>query len=135
MLRQVDFWLKTFNFTEANQTTVFRQFLARKKRMSEPLILLEAPRPLAMTHSPNRELLLDQIATTLKRRGLHSAALAVLEAGQPLAFVGSQVLWLAQPVLGLLWPDVAVSQLAKLMEDPAAVQALMQRLDADEVAV
>ena len=88
-----------------------------------------------MTHSPNRDPLLDKIATTLKQRGLHTAALTLLEAGQPLAFIGSQLLWLAQPALTLLWPSSQVRQLAQLMEDPAAVRALMLRLAADEATV
>ena len=89
----------------------------------------------AMTHSPNRDPFLDQIATTLKERGLHSAALTFLEMGQPLAFIGGQMLWLAQPALGLLWPKAQVRQLAQLMEDPVAVRGLMDALTVDEAAV
>jgi hypothetical protein len=109
--------------------------LAHQYHLSEPLILLEAPRPFAMTYSPNRDPLLDKIAISLKQRGLHSAALTVLAAGQPLTFVGSQLLWLAQPALALLWPAAPVRQFAQLMEDPAAVSELMSRLAADEVCV
>ncbi|MCP4416592.1 MAG: hypothetical protein GY805_08215 [Chloroflexi bacterium] len=96
---------------------------------------METQQLFAMTHSPNSDPLLDQIVTTLKQQGLHTAALALLEAGQPLAFIGSQLLWLAQPTLTLLWPSSQVGQLAQLMEDPAAVNALMGRLAVDEVAV
>lgn len=88
-----------------------------------------------MTHSPNRDPLLDKIATTLKQRGLHSAVLTLFEVGQPLVFIGSQFLWLAQPALALLWPSAQVQQLAQIMEDPAAVHALMHRLAADEVVL
>jgi len=85
-----------------------------------------------MTHMPNNDLLLDQIVTSLKQRGLHTVALTLLEAGQPLAFIGSQLLWLAQPTLALFWPSSQVGQLAQLMEDPTAVSALRQHLAADE---
>lgn len=85
-----------------------------------------------MTYSPNRDPLLDQIATSLKARGLDTAALTFLEVGQPLAFIGGQLLWLAQPALGLLWPKVEVRQLAQLLEDPAAVRRLMAALAVDE---
>jgi hypothetical protein len=88
-----------------------------------------------MTQLPNNDLLLDQIATLLKQRGLHTAALTLLEAGQPLAFVGSQLLWLAQPALALFWPSSQVRQLAQFMEDPSAVSALMQHLAADEASL
>ncbi|WP_420641411.1 hypothetical protein [Candidatus Leptofilum sp.] len=85
-----------------------------------------------MTHSPNRDPLLDQIAAALKQRGLGTAALALLEVGQPLAFIGGQLLWLAQPALALLWPKVQVRHLAQLMEDPTAVPQLMNALTPDE---
>lgn len=88
-----------------------------------------------MTQSPNRDPFLEQIATTLKQRGLHSAALTLLEVGQPLAFIGSQLLWLAQPALALLWPSVPVRQFARLMENPTSVNDLMDRLAADEAHV
>lgn len=88
-----------------------------------------------MTQTPNRDPLLDQIATALKHRGLNGAALALLEGGQPLAFIGSQFLWLAQPALAVLWPSAQVRQMAHLLEDPAAVRRLMDRLATDEAAV
>lgn len=88
-----------------------------------------------MTHSPNRDPLLDQIATALKQRGLNSVALALLEVGQPLAFIGGQIMWLAQPALGLLWPTAQVRHIAQLLEDPTAVRSLMAALATDEVAL
>lgn len=96
---------------------------------------MEAPQPFAMAYSPSCDPLLDQIAASLKQRGLHAAALTLLEVGQPLTFIGSQLLWLAQPALALLWPSAQVQRLAQLMEDPAAVNSLMERLAADEVSV
>lgn len=88
-----------------------------------------------MTHIPNNDPFLDQIITSLRQRGLHTVALTLLEAGQPLAFIGGQLLWLAQPALALLWPSSQVRQWAKFMEDPAAVTALRQHLAADEVSL
>ena len=99
--------------------------------MLEPFTLSEVSRPIAMTHSPNRDPLLDKIATTLKQRGLHSAVLTLFEVGQPLVFIGSQF----QPALAILWPSAQVQQLAQIMEDPAAVHALMHRLASDEVVL
>lgn len=88
-----------------------------------------------MTQTPNRDPLLDQIATALKQRGLNGVALALLEVGQPLAFMGSQFLWLAQPALAVLWPAAQVRQMAQLLEDPVAMHRLMEHLAADEAAV
>ena len=88
-----------------------------------------------MTHSPNRDPLLDQIATALKQRGLHAVALALLEVGQPLTFIGGQLMWLAQPALSLLWPAAQVRHAVQLLEDPTAVRHLMEALATDEAAV
>ncbi|GJM40437.1 MAG: hypothetical protein DHS20C20_07190 [Ardenticatenaceae bacterium] len=88
-----------------------------------------------MTQSPNRDLLLDQLVTALKQRGLGSLALAFLEVGQPLAFIGGQLLWLAQPAMRLLWPKAQVRHVAQLMEDPTAVRHLMDALAIDEASV
>lgn len=96
---------------------------------------MEAPQPFAMAYTPNSDPLLDHIATSLKQRGLNGAALTLLEAGRPLTFIGSQLLWLAQPALALLSPGTPVQRFAQLMEDPAAVNSLMERLAADEVSV
>jgi len=85
-----------------------------------------------MTYSADNDPILNQISTALKQRGLQAAALTLLEAGRPLTFIGSQMLWLAQPALSLLWPSVQVRQLAQFMEDSAALNALMARLAADE---
>jgi hypothetical protein len=89
----------------------------------------------AMTHSPNRDPFLDQIATALHQRGLNSVALALLEVGQPLTFIGGQLMWLAQPALSLLWPAAQVRHLAQLLEDPTAVRRLMAALATKEAAL
>jgi len=62
-------------------------------------------------------------------------ALTLLEVGRPLTFIGSQLLWLAQPTLALLWPTDQVRHLAQLLEDPAAVNSLRDRLATDEASL
>lgn len=85
-----------------------------------------------MIHAPKHDPLLDKIATSLKQRGLHSAALTLLEAGEPLIFIGSQLLWLAQPAVTLLWPTAQVRHIAQLLEDPTAIHRLKQILAVKE---
>ena len=60
-------------------------------------------------------------------------ATAVLEVGQPLAFLGGQALWVAQPALSLLFDQETIRQLALLLEDPTAVEALVQQLTQQEM--
>jgi len=78
-----------------------------------------------------RERFIEQVAAAFCRRGLRLPALVALEAGGPLAFLGGQLLWLAQPALSLIFPGDVIRQSARLLEDPAAVTALVKRLEAE----
>lgn len=75
---------------------------------------------------------LDQLAAAIARRGWQAPARLALESGRPLALLGSQFLWLAQPLLGLFISPAEVVHLARLLEEPAAVDALLRRLEAAE---
>jgi hypothetical protein len=135
MLRQVDFGWKLSRFRKANKHLFLANDWLTKFNCRGHLFLLEAPQPFAMSYSPSNDPFLDQIAIFLKQRGLNAVALTLLEVGQPLTFIGGQLLWLAQPAVALLWPTDRVRRLAQLMEDPAMVQSLMQRLAADEASL
>lgn len=54
---------------------------------------------------------------------LHLAGLAgtLLEALEPLGPLGAQVLWVAQPTLGLFMPRDDVAALARLLDDPGGM--------------
>lgn len=75
----------------------------------------------------------SQLAEHICRRGWRVPVLVGLEIGQPLAFLGGQLLWLAQPLLGLVVPNEQLSQFAHLLEDPAALKALVDQLEMREV--
>lgn len=76
-----------------------------------------------------RELLLDQVSDRVARLGITSPAILFLEMHKPLAFLGAQVLWAAQPLLGFWWHDADVRDLALLLEERAGVEALIARLE------
>ena len=82
-----------------------------------------------MTQPAEHDVFLEQIANTIYRRGLRTPVLIALEAGEPLAFLGGQLLWLVQPFLSLIIPNKLVRQTAQLLEEPAAVQALIKHLE------
>ncbi|MCI0395471.1 MAG: hypothetical protein L0332_02270 [Chloroflexi bacterium] len=73
--------------------------------------------------------IVEQFASAICRRGWQVPALIGLEAARPLAFLGSQLLWLAQPTLGLFFSHQNIDRLARLLEDPAAVEALIGQLE------
>lgn len=79
----------------------------------------------------DHERFIEQLAAAFCRRGLRLPALIALEAGQPLAFLGGQLLWLAEPALSLVIAGDTIRQAARLLEDPAAVTALVNRLEAE----
>jgi hypothetical protein len=74
-----------------------------------------------------RDALIERVAVQLEAAGMSAPAIAVLEANRPLAFVGSQMLLVAQPFLSpfasLLdgWIDI--------LEDRSSVERLIVRLE------
>ncbi len=84
-----------------------------------------------LTSQP-QDVWLDQLADILQRYGLRAPALVALEAGRPLAFLGAQLLWVAQPALSLFAPRPTIAQAARILENPSAVQALINRLEAGD---
>ncbi|MCA9959973.1 MAG: hypothetical protein KC413_11020 [Anaerolineales bacterium] len=75
---------------------------------------------------------LDQVAASIQRRGFRLPALIALQIGHPLTFLGGQLVWVAQPALSLFMSTQTIRQVAQLLEKPAAVQALIDRLETNE---
>jgi len=78
-----------------------------------------------------RDELIDQLSQRAARLGITSPAILFLEMHKPLAFLGAQMLWATQPLLGMWWRDNDVRDLARLLEDRAGVDALIERLSAN----
>lgn len=53
---------------------------------------------------------------------------ALLEAAEPLGPLGAQVLWIAQPALGLIVPRDEIGSLARLLDAPGGVVWLREQL-------
>ncbi len=73
--------------------------------------------------------LVDQIAERIHRWGMSGLASIFLDAFRPLAFMGGQALWVAQPTLNLLMDNDQVADLAQLLEQPEALTMLRARLE------
>jgi hypothetical protein len=82
--------------------------------------------------TPEQDVFLDQTADFVRRSGLRVPTLMALDAGRPLTFLAGQMLWLAQPVLALLLPGKKVAKLARVLEKPEAISALISRLEAGD---
>jgi len=64
----------------------------------------------------------------LEAARLRGLVAALLEAAEPLGPLGAQMLWVAQPALGVLLPRDEIASLARLLDEPGGVAWLRGRL-------
>ncbi|MCB0036571.1 MAG: hypothetical protein KDE51_21210 [Anaerolineales bacterium] len=72
----------------------------------------------------DQEAFIQRLAQTINQYHLSAVALFLLDLGQPIAFLGEQLLWVSQPVVSLFVSKSMVEQLAAVLEEPAAVERL-----------
>jgi hypothetical protein len=72
---------------------------------------------------------LDQWAERIDGSGLAIVALPLLEIGRGLGFVASQILLLIQPLLVTGVDKKSIDRYIKLLEDPAAIESLIERIE------
>jgi hypothetical protein len=65
----------------------------------------------------------------IRARGLTDALRVALDALEPLGPVGAQLLWVVQPVSGLVGGREIMGKLAEALEEPGGVERLRQLLD------
>lgn len=82
--------------------------------------------------APEKTTFVTELASEICRRGWRVPALVALQSGEPLAFLGGQLLFVAEPALSLIVPPQWVRQTAQLLENPSAVNALIAQLEASE---
>lgn len=68
----------------------------------------------------------------IKARGLGNWLALALDVLEPLGPLGAQVVWVAQPVLGLWLPRSALGGLAEALEAPGGVEGLRVLLEAND---
>ena len=69
------------------------------------------------------------IATRLRASGLQDLVGDLMEVAQPLGPLGAQVLWIAQPALGLVISGSSIHDLAQVLDDPAGMVWLRAMLN------
>jgi len=77
---------------------------------------------------------IESTANKITRLGLAVPAVLLLEAHKPLAFLGSQLLLVAQPTLEFFLPRPVISQTVALLEDPAQLESLITRLETNNLS-
>ena len=79
-----------------------------------------------------REQLLDDLTRRIEKIGMTAPAILFLETYKPLAFLGAQLLWFAQPFLSLGFKEADLRDLTLLIEDRGGVEELIDRLEASQ---
>lgn len=74
--------------------------------------------------TPDQKVAIEQTADEICRRGFRLPALTMLENGPFIPFLGSQILWVAQPALSLFISSQKIRQAAELLETPEAISIL-----------
>jgi hypothetical protein len=72
---------------------------------------------------------LQKIADTIVDLKLTMPAILLLEVHKPLAFLGSQLLLVAQPTLDIFLPQNFVNNLAELLAEPEQLEQLITKLE------
>jgi hypothetical protein len=98
--------------------------------MNFPFFSTQRPRD-SETLIPNQDdsVLINSIAAAVVRRGMETPAVLFLELNRPLAFLYSQGLHFATPLLGVFAAPEKVSRLAYLLDEPDKVEQLIGRIE------
>jgi hypothetical protein len=76
--------------------------------------------------------LCQTVASTLRRWGMTTPAILFLESNRPFSFFAGQFLLVAEPLLGLFVRTARSREVARLLDDPASVELLLQHLEASD---
>ena len=89
-----------------------------------------------MITDERREQMIEGVVQWIDAKGLHSPAILFLQAGKPLALIGSQLLLVLQPLLGFVGPAMGwfqdsrlLADYAQLLEDEVSIERILARLD------
>jgi hypothetical protein len=77
-----------------------------------------------------RERLLNDTARRIEQLGMTAPAILFLETYKPLAFLGAQVLWFAQPFISFGFNEADLRDLTLIVEERTGVEELITRLEA-----
>ncbi len=82
--------------------------------------------------TPRRQQLIDRFVRRIDGLGLTAPAILFLEMHKPLAFMGAQLLWAAQPFLNLGFSNADLSDFTAIIEERAGVEELIRRLESSK---
>ncbi|MGI6358950.1 MAG: hypothetical protein ACOX2K_09715 [Bacillota bacterium] len=80
-----------------------------------------------------RDELLNKIVDIVDRYQLYAPAAFFLTLGKPLAFVGSQAMFMLSPIVGAFVDETAIEDYAQLMTDRDNIEYLLNMLEEREL--
>ena len=84
--------------------------------------------PSAEELTPEQLARLDQLADAIRKRTMETPAMLAIESSRPLGGLAANAAYAIAPFLSLVVPEDEIAAAAKLMQHPAAVDALLDRL-------
>ncbi len=72
---------------------------------------------------------IEQVTQRISELGLTTPAILLLEAHKPLAFLGSQLLFIAQPAMDIFAPPNLIGNLADLLANDSQLEQLITMLE------
>jgi hypothetical protein len=76
-----------------------------------------------------RQQIIDRFANRIAGLGMTAPAVLFLEMNKPLAFLGAQLLFAAQPFLSITFNQADLRDFAEIIEDRTGVEELTARLE------
>ncbi len=81
-----------------------------------------------------REDILERFSDVVVRRGLQTPVIMALEMHRPLAFMASQGIIVATPLMGPLLGLERMQKAGRFLQEPGAVEALIRRIEDKTIA-
>jgi hypothetical protein len=120
-IRRHTFYLRHGASELKNQVSSFNcveAFVEREARLRNPIIMKPTP-------------FVQKVADKIIDLRLTMPAVLLLEAHKPLAFLGSQLLLVAQPTFDIFFPKNFIGNLAELLAEPHQLEQLIRRLETE----
>lgn len=78
--------------------------------------------------------IMDMITDRIVRHGLVTPAIFFFQMGKPLAFIGSQSVFMASPFLGAIFDERMIEDFGHVMSDRENVETLLVMLEEKDIA-
>ena len=75
-----------------------------------------------------KRVVIEKLARGIVARRLEAPATLFLELNRPMGFVFSQATYFLRPFLGLVLPAAEIEAAAEILDDPKAIDALLERM-------